>query len=420
MIDDHVTRKHEFLANPERDFTRKRKLTLNTVLKATLLLGSGSMNKEILDYFDYSTDAVSGSAFTQQRDKLTSSIFKSIFKEFTYGFNHYKTYLGHRIVAVDGSDLHIPHNPIDAETYFQSIPGSKGFNLLHINALYDLVNRVYLDGQIQPGRKQHETKALAEMVQRSDMDDNVLLIADRGYESYNIFAHMIEKGWKFLIRVKEENRRSILSTFNLPEAGEYDQIVHRELTRKQTKDVLRQPDRFKFLPAGTPFDFLDEQVKFYPMTFRVVKVQLENGSYQCFITNLDGKAFPSEVIKELYHLRWGIETSFRELKHTLALTHLHSKKKESIAQEIFAKMTMYNFCSIITSHVVIQKKDRKYDYQVNFSKAISICKRYFKVHNAFMDVGELIKKYILPIRKDRTSPRKVKFRTFVSFNHRIA
>lgn len=130
--------------------------------------------------------------------------------------------------------------------------------------------------------------------------------------------------------------------------------------------------------------------------------------------------FPTEVIKSLYYLRWGIETSFWELKHTLALTHLHSKKKESIAQEIFAKMTMYNFCSIITSQVVIQKENRKYDYQVNFSKAISICKHYFKENNAFLDICKLIQKYILPIRRGRTSPRKVKFRTFVSFNYRIA
>ncbi len=28
--------------------------------------------------------------------------------------------------------------------------------------------------------------------------ENVILVADRGYENYNIFAHAIEKGWKSL------------------------------------------------------------------------------------------------------------------------------------------------------------------------------------------------------------------------------
>lgn len=161
-------------------------------------------------------------------------------------------------MAVDGSDLHIPHNPRDTETYFQSTPGTKGFNLLHVNALYDLLNRVYLDGEIQPGRKKHERQALIEMMRKSDLDSPVLLVADRGYESYNVFAHMMAKGWKFLIRVKDASTRSMLGTFNTPASGEFDQIVHRELTRKQTKQIRQNPDCYKFLPTSVTFDFLDE------------------------------------------------------------------------------------------------------------------------------------------------------------------
>ena len=391
IIDDHVARKQEFLSHPERDFTRHRKLTLDHMVKATMLLGSGSIDKEMLEYFDYHPNTATGSAFSQQREKLSATIFKSIFDQFTHSFTHYKTLKGYRVVAVDGSDLHIPHNPYDAETYIQAVPGTKGYNLLHVNALYDLLNRVYLDVKIQPRRETYEHQALIEMAWKSDLRSPVLLIADRGYESYNTFAHMIAKGWKFLIRVKDISPRSMLGTFNAPASGEFDLTIHRELTRKQNKLVKQHPDRYKFLPTSVTFDFLDENTLFYPIAFRVVKVQLDDGSYQCFITNLESDCFPPEVIKALYHMRWGIETSFRELKHTLALTHLHSKKKESIAQEIFAKMTMYNFCSIITSHVVIQKEDRKHDYQVNFSKAISICKHYFKRDNAFIDVCKLIK-----------------------------
>ena len=58
-------------------------------------------------------------------------------------------------------------------------------------------------------------------------------------------------------------------------------------------------------------------------------------------------------------MRWGIETSFRDLKHTLGLLHLHAKKVEFILQEVFAKLTMYNFCELITQSVVIQQKTEK-------------------------------------------------------------
>jgi len=136
---------------------------------------------------------------------------------------------------------------------------------------------------------------------------------------------MMAKGWIFLIRVKDISARSMLGTFNTPASGKFDQLVHREVTRKQTKQIRQNPDRYKFLPTSVTFDFLDENTPYYPISLWVVKVQLEDGSYQCFITNLEDDVFPPEVIKSLYYLRWGIETSFPKLKHTLALTHLHSK-----------------------------------------------------------------------------------------------
>ena len=52
--------------------------------------------------------------------------------------------------------------------------------------------------------------------------------------------------------------------------------------------------------------------------------------------------FSTEEIKELYALRWGIETSFRELKYAVGLTSFHSKKHEYIIQEIWARLLLYN------------------------------------------------------------------------------
>lgn len=46
------------------------------------------------------------------------------------------------------------------------------------------------------------------------------------------------------------------------------------------------------------------------------------------LMNLEAKEFPLERIKELYYRRWGIETSFRELKYAIGLASLHGKKKE--------------------------------------------------------------------------------------------
>ena len=90
-----------------------------------------------------------------------------------------------------------------------------------------------------------------------------------------------------------------------------------------------------------------------------------------------GKYRQVEDLKRLYGMRWGIETSFRDLKYTLGLSYLHSKKTEYILQEIFAKLTMYNFAELITSHVVVKQKNRKYPYRINFAAAVHVCRNFF-------------------------------------------
>ena len=121
-------------------------------------------------------------------------------------------------------------------------------------------------------------------------------------------------------------------------------------------------------------------------------------------------------------MRWGIETSFRELKYAIGLTNFHSKKVPYIIQEIFARLTMYNFCEIITTHVVIKQKDRKYNYQVNFTVAISVCLYYFKYKDAGPppNVEALIQKNISSVRNGRKDHRKVKTKSTVSFIYRVA
>ena len=57
------------------------------------------------------------------------------------------------------------------------------------------------------------------------------------------------------------------------------------------------------------------------------------------ITNLNRFEFPIEKMKELYHLRWDIETSFRELKYALGGISFHSKKDDFIQMEILAHVS---------------------------------------------------------------------------------
>lgn len=419
-INDHS---RMFVNNPRTDFTRKRKLNFIEMLKILLSMGGKSLKFELLKYFSYDAQTVTCAAFVQQREKILPEALEFLFNKFTSSAANPNYYEGYRMLAVDGSDLCIPHNPKDTENYFQTSPDAKGYNLMHLNAMYDLCSRIYVDAIVQPGMKENEFQALTDMVDRSGIKEKTIVIADRGYEGYNVFTHIEKKGWNYVIRVKDKNSSGILSGLSLPNQEIFDIEYNTLLTRRQTKEIKAHPEKYKFMPANQKFDYLPISDKGnYPIIFRVVRFPISEDSYEVIITNLTKKEFPVEKIKEIYHMRWGIETSFRELKYAIGLTNFHSKKAACIIQEIFARLIMYNFCEIITMHVVIKQKDRKYSYKVNFTVAIAICLHYFKCKNDASppDVEALIQKNILPVRNGRKDPRKVKTKSAVSFIYRVA
>lgn len=238
-------------------------------------------------------------------------------------------------------------------------------------------------------------------------------------------AHVQEKGWFYLIRVKD-NTGGIASGLDLPDTDEFDMPVSLSLTRKQTKEMkelLKDRNAYRFIPSSGTFDYLPVKnrksipVPPYVLSFRIVRFKITEDIYETVVTNL---AFPAAELKKLYHMRWGIETSFRKLKYTLGLLHFHAKKTESVLQEIFASLIMYNFTELITSHVINRKNNRKYAYKANFSAAVHICRKFLMGNVSPPDLETLIAKYVSPVRPGRTFPRNLKPRSAVSFLYRIA
>ncbi|TMV42394.1 IS4 family transposase, partial [Paenibacillus mesophilus] len=415
-----------YVKNPEKDFTRKKKLPFDTVMQLLISMGGNSLYKELLESQGYDVNTATTSAFVQQRNKILPSAVEFLFHEFTQSYTDIKDYRGYRLLAVDGSDLHIATDSADTDTYFQSQPNTKGYNLLHLNAAYDLCNRLYVDAIVQPRRLCNEGRALAAMVDRSPIKGKTIVTADRGYESYNNFAHLERKGWNYVIRVKDVDSSGILSSLRLPSNGAFDREVHLTLTKKQTKEVKAHPEMYRFVPSTSTFDFLDLQENlFYPISFRVVRFVLPNGTYETVMTNLSVADFPPDEIKSIYNMRWGIETSFRALKYTVGLTNFHAKRRESITQEIFARMIMYNFAEMMTSHVVISQMDTRHPYQVNFTVAVYVCRHFLRSRSDEPppDVEALIRKNILPIRPIRPgqkNTRKIRWKSVVSFVYRVA
>ena len=126
-----------------------------------------------------------------------------------------------------------------------------------------------------------------------------------------------------------------------------------------------------------------------------------------------------EQVKHIYHLRWGQKTSFHGLKHTIRTANVHSKFPEFIELEILCRMTPYNFCTIITMEVPIKKKTEKWEYQLNLSMTIKICIAFLSDHARHGNVNDLISRYILPVRSEKTYACQLRLQVSASFAYRF-
>lgn len=414
-----------YCVNPTCDFTRNRKLSMETILAGIINMEGKSLSNELIDMLTSSKEPSSVSAFVQQRSKIKPEAFETIFNNFTTEITAKANAMP--ILAVDGTDIRIPTNPNDPLTHLPGSRTQEPYNSLHLNVLYDLKNHLYRSVVIQNGAQVNEVVALQQMVDASDIP-TALVIADRGYESYNGLAHIQEKGWFFLIRVKD-GKYGIKAGFDLPDEDCFDFSINLKLFRKQTntvKALAKDRNHYRYISHTSPFDYLPDKsrktdaIVFYTLKFRLIRFKLSENTYETVVTNLPISTYPSEAIKKLYASRWGIETSFRDLKYTIGLLKYHSKKTACIRQEIFARLTLYNFVEVITSHVAISKKQRKYTYKCNFSVATHVCRLFLRGQTSPPIVESAIAQNLIPIRPNRKRERFVIGSVLQKFFYRIA
>lgn len=420
---------HELAANPEhyvlhpgKDFSRNRKLGFQRLLLMLLTMEGDCIKEELYRYFGRSTDTPSKAAFYKQRKKVKEDAFRSLLVSFTQKCQKKLLKGKYSLVACDGSAADIFRNPDDSDTFFEpNGKSTRGFNQIHINAFFSVLDKKFTDLLIQPARKRNEYSAFCQMVDRSESDTPVIYLCDRGYASYNAFAHVIENGQFFVMRCTDDKTEKILG-FPLDNIQQLDYHVERILSRSQSKKKRLHPEQeeqYRFVCKNVPMDYITQGHPEYRLSLRIIRIELSDSCYENLITNLPELDFDFDDLKDLYRLRWDEETSFRDLKYPLCLKAFHSQKYEYIIQEVWARAILYNFCSEIAMAVEIPEKKRKYVYQVNYSEAIKICRDFLRIHDGTtLDVEGLIAQNILPVRPGRTFPRQARFKLPISFCYR--
>lgn len=137
-----------------------------------------------------------------------------------------------------------------------------------------------------------------------------------------------------------------------------------------------------------------------------------------YFVNMSRDEMAFESMKELYHLRWNEETSFRALKYNIGLVHFHSKKRAFIQQEIYARLIMFNLSKAIVNMTDAEKQGKKYKYKADYASALTNIRAFMRKLISVEKLIKEIKRNLAPIRPDQSFKRDVRPKSTVPFAYR--
>ena len=405
----------------DKDFSRSRKLPFDKLVFFIIKLCKKTLSVELERYFDELNTAMpcSVSAFTQQRLKLHFSFFywwnALLCKSYYYhGNDQVKRWNQYRLVAADGSNISLTNSPALSK-HFGGQSNQNGFyTLAKTFYYYDVLNELILVPQIKP-YKYGEMQMAYDAIDH--IEEDMLMIYDRNFCNYKMVALHLwqEKERKFIIRAKETQR--IIRLFIA--SGQSTAIVYLPPT-PSAKEGLKK--------AGYNID------RHTALKVRLVRVDLEK-STEVLITNLwEEEGHQSLIFKELYFMRWGIETNISIQKNILQLESFSGLTVNAVLQDFYATVMITNLHAVIikdAQKTVDNKNDkRKYPMKINKNKSFGNLKtRIVSLFLENTDIVNILKKLhdyfiqnVLPQRKGRTFERlrkngcpKGKFKTYSNF-----
>jgi hypothetical protein len=318
---------------------------------------------EFIPLLDLDTLTVSNAAYSKARHKFRHTAFLALNRtavvETMYEDGDYETFRGLRILGVDGSLIRLPENPETAKE-FGTIPYPAGHpaspdevqpgthTFARASTLYDVLNHIALDAVLASSSSYEVDLAVGHLAQLQAGD---LCIYDRGYCSYRMIALAIRAKGDFLIRCPKGRFPQATAMLQ----GEVPDDVVTELTApKGFTDIPTNQD----LP-GT-------------VTVRFVRVILDSGDVEVLVTSLlDQKHFPLTIFKELYYLRWGIETFYGIVKTRLGLENFSGNSPEAVRQDFAATIFLTGVESIFTEDVEATLAAQTGGYPKKVNKAVS-------------------------------------------------
>ncbi len=340
FIDQYKTDKNKFV--------RSRKLPFHSIILLILNFLCKTLQVELDNFYtsvtnDFS-ESVTKQAFSKARKFISPDAFKALFEltvKTAFSQNNIRRYKGFRIFAIDGTMIQLPDSK-DIRTIYREFADSHTPRA-RVSAISDVLSGIIVHADMKPYSVGERTMALENLkVYKGFFKSKDLVIFDRGYPSKELITFLHENKMKYLMRVQKGFNKEIDST----ESNDF------------------------FVTIGL-------------CKVRVIKLTLDNGEKEVLITNLSQNFFIQCEFKQLYSLRWGIETKYRTIKEKMDLENFSGKTLISVHQDFYAVLYMSNLVSVLAmeSDVLItkerEKKKWKHKYKTNENCLIGYVKTMF-------------------------------------------
>lgn len=346
---------------------------------------------------------ISKSAYSQAREKIKYEAFIELcndIKEQFYKEYEYEKYKGFRLLGVDGSMIILPNNE-DTKKEFtatnvknQYKDKNKEIVQARVSVLYDVLNSIIVDATIADSKTHEINITIDEHLKGVKEED--LVIFDRGYPSYRLFATINSKyKANYLIRMKTSMYKKHTKILFDKNSDIEDITVTLKPTYKELKDICIE-------------ESLPQAIK-----VRFVRVILDDGEIEVLATSvLDENILKTEDFKELYFKRWGIEIFYEIMKNRLSLENFTGTSALAIKQDFYATMFISNMEALVTYDLNYElknedKKSNKYKQKVNKSVSINTIKNYaFKLlYFPDKDIDEILDKIYQQLRTNKIAIR---------------
>jgi Insertion element 4 transposase N-terminal/Transposase DDE domain len=264
-------------------------------------------------------------------------------------------YRGWHLVAVDGSTLDVPDTPSNVEAFGR--PGSargqgKGaFPQVRVAALAECGTHAMFAAETGP-LSTHETTLARRLF--SHLRGGMLLLADRGFVGFDLWAEAAGTGADLLWRVKTNMVLPVLE--QLPDGSYLSQIVA-----------------------------ASDRKRCNPTTVRVIEYTLAATEtvYRLITTILDPQHAPAVELAELYAQRWEFETALDEVK-----THqrgpglvLRSRHPDGVRQEVYGFLLVHYAIRELMWQAA-QHADEDPD-RISFTRTLNVVRRQVAAQAAF-------------------------------------